>query len=119
MKTTEEKAKDYALKMYPILDERYDKHLPQSDFRASNEEAYMEGYNEAMRWRSVNDEMPKRAKNGRTSERILVKIKDWDKIELMWLVYVDKDDDDASYWTNDDDYWVDADIEVEFWRPIE
>lgn len=58
MKTAEEKAKEYALKMYPILDERYDKHLPQSDFRASNEEAYMEGYNEAMRWRDANEELP-------------------------------------------------------------
>lgn len=42
MKTAEEKAKEYALKRYPITDP-YDAHLPISDERGAVEEAFGDG----------------------------------------------------------------------------
>ena len=60
MKTAEERAKEYADGMYPNTDNNDYSRTTAEEWDACYD-GYVEGYNEAMRWRDPKDELPKNA----------------------------------------------------------
>lgn len=54
----EDKAKQYALEVYPVSDPKYDSRLPESTHRLAVEQAYLEGYKKGLK------EEQERANNG-------------------------------------------------------
>ncbi len=101
MKTIQEKAKEYADGIVPIMVQGTEIELTIDDMNEFAQKDYLAGYNEAMRWRDPKEELPK-------DEQVLVKT---DKDEILLV----------TYWVEKGDfvYW-DAPVDnVIGWRPIE
>ena len=112
MKTVEEKAKEYADGMYPNTDNNDYSRTPAEEWDACYD-GYMGGYNEAMRWRDPNIELPDYYK------KVIVKY-ERDDSTIDYACVSRLADDEGDYFFGDYHF----DIVIDFnrvigWRPIE